>query len=395
MAKALYPLLAVSLALNGAFALIFGLGSDSAASSAPPASAVSSAPSAPPALNAGIWPSLKSDELPTLIARLRAAGFPPEIIRALIAAQVSESFAARRKALEPPTGSLPFWKDAVRDPKSAAALAQLRREEDKVLTDLLGEQPDTTYALYLARQGGNTDFLSKDKADAILRVMSDFNDRHAELWQASTGDADRAKHTALDQAQHDAIARLLTPAELFEFDVRNSSPARTLRDDLSAFNPTEAEFRAIYQLRQPFDEKYSGVGSFVALSTAEASQRDAAKKQLADQIKATLTPERAAEYERSTDYYYRQTAQLVTRLDLPAETTASLWTLKKDFEQRLTDTYKLPADQRTTQLATLNQEALTKVTPLLGNPNYVEVYKQYGGSWLNNLAPRPPAKPKG
>ena len=41
------------------------------------------------------------------------------------------------------------------------------------------------------------------------------------------------------------------------------------------------------------------------------------------------------------------------------------------------------------QLAALHQEALAKITPLLGTASGVAAYKQYGGYWLENLAPRP------
>ena len=51
--------------------------------------------------------------------------------------------------------------------------------------------------------------------------------------------------------------RILTPAELEEYDLRNSNTGRAMRRELAAFNPTEEEFRAIYKLRQPVDEKYN------------------------------------------------------------------------------------------------------------------------------------------
>lgn len=123
--------------------------------------------------------------------------------------------------------------------------------------------------------------------------------------------------------------------------------------------------------------------------------RNEAEKNLTTQIKNALTPDRAAEYDRANDYNYRRTAQLVTRLELPPETLNNLYAVQKEFELRRNDVYRASpnAAERTAQLTALQQEAITRVTPLLGNAAYVDTYKQYGGSWLQNLVPRqPPGK---
>src|SRR5882672_10132344 len=61
---------------------------------ASPASAAKA--DAPPGL---MWESLRSDDLPSLMARLRAAGFPPNVIRSIIAAQISARYNSRIAAL--------------------------------------------------------------------------------------------------------------------------------------------------------------------------------------------------------------------------------------------------------------------------------------------------------
>lgn len=392
MTKNLFPLLAVSLALNAAFALMFGLGSRTGPAPAPLAAVGATAP-APPALTAEIWPGLKTADLAALTARLRDAGFPKEMIRAMLAAQIAESFAARRKALEPPVEHLPFWKDPAPNAKAEVALRQLNREQEKALRDLLGDDPHAADQIYLTQQGGRLDFLPAEKAAEILGLLRDYNDRRSDIYAAGGYSTDREKLAGIDKAQRDAIVRSLTPPELVEYDLRNSSSARDLRSALAALNPTEAEFRAIFQLRQPFDEKFNYNNGIPP--PEEMRQRDGAEKLLNTQIKALLAPERAAEYDRATDNNFRQTSQLVARLELPAETTVSLWNTQKEFEKRRGEIFSsAPADQRVQRLGDLQREAVAKVTPLLGTASRVEAYKLYGGSWLNNLVPRQPP-PKG
>jgi hypothetical protein len=336
---------------------------------------------------------LQTDDLSTLAARLRASGFPPALVRAILAAQIDEQFAARRKALRSADANLPFWKNQSRDPKIMTALVQLDREQQKLLRQLLGadaEADDPSSRLY---QNRSLNFLPADKATALESLLRGFGERRSDLYASGlSSSTDRAKFDALDKEQHEALARVLTPAELVEYDLRNSQTANSLRNNLSAFNPTEAEFRAIYPLQAAFDERFAG-NSFIPVTGNEQFN---AQKLLTDQIKATLGPERGAEFERATDYNYRSTSQLVERLELPPETTNNLWAAQKEFQQRRMDIYRSAAapDERTQQLAALQQEAIARITPLLGGASGVEAYKQYGGSWLQNLVPRPaPPRP--
>jgi len=41
--------------------------------------------------------------------------------------------------------------------------------------------------------------------------------------------------------------------------------------------------------------------------------------------------------------------------------------------------------------AALQQEAIARVTPVLGGAKQVEAYTQNGGSWISSMVPRPPA----
>src|SRR6185369_10909707 len=118
--------LSVSMALNLAFAVLFFAGRN--AESAAPVEVSVKAPkgAALPKIDNTIWPALESGELATLIERLRASGFPPATVRAIIAAQISERFAAQRKALQGDAANRPFWKDGnTLDPKIYAAEREL------------------------------------------------------------------------------------------------------------------------------------------------------------------------------------------------------------------------------------------------------------------------------
>lgn len=385
--------LALSLAVNAALVVALLLhGTDTPSASAVAVNSAPPTPVKPPSIDSHVWSDLKTEDLPALVARLRASGFPPEVVRAIVRAQIDESFAARRKALTA-NESAPFWKGQMVDLKRMAALRQLDREQTKQLRALLGADAEDPSTQNVALQSRSLDFLPADKADAVRQVLRDYLEKRMDMYFAGISlSTDRARYDAIEKEQHAALASLLTPAELLNYDMRNSNTANNLRSELSAFDATEAEYRAIYQLRAQFDERW-GLYAPMGQSPAERQQRAEAQKALNDQIKATLGPERSAEYERATDFNYRQTSQLVARLEMPPETTNQLWTVQKEFQKRGSDLYRsaTSAEDRaavTHKLTALRDEAVARVTPILGSASRVDAYKQYGGSWLDRMVPQ-------
>jgi hypothetical protein len=392
-------LLAASLALNAALAgLILAGYPASRPAPAPAAAAPRAAPPAPVAIDATVWPALAAGELPALVARLRAAGFPPDAVRAILTAQVRERFAARRQALDPGADGRPFWFDPAPDARTQSALRQIAREERAALRELLGADAESADPMRDLYQHRSLTFLSPEKAVDVRQILRDFEERRADLYASGfNATTDRAKLTALDKEQLAAIAATLTPAEFEDYKLRAGPTATALREQLAAFNPTEAEFRALHQWREAFDERF-GPGSGLALDREASRQRSEAEKAINDQFKATLTPERAADYDRALDYNYRRASQLFARLELPAANLAQVWQVQKDFEQqRMTLLRQPPTADRPAQLAALQAEAAAKVAPLIGGARNLDAYRQYGGNWLQPIqitrAPAPAATP--
>jgi hypothetical protein len=395
-------LIGASLALNAALVAVIVVGAaGESADFATGATVTATTPNTPASGTANhatpgldTWSRLRSDNLAAQRDRLREEGFPPALIRTIVAAQVREGFAVRRKALEATQAELPYWRAPRLDPTQQAEVRALGKEEQQALRELLGPDPENGYAASLHRQ---FPALGTDKIDQLAAIRERYDDKRADLFAAVRGSMspnDSAQLRALEKSMHDEFATVLTPAELEDYGLRTSSVANSLRNSLTAFDPTEAEFRALYKIQAAYDEQLRPAGS---LSPEQSRTLSATMKQRDLDIAAALGPERYAEYQRASDYNYRQTTQLVARLGLPAETSATLYSLRKDYEQRRTELYRSATDaasraQLQAQLTTMQQEAADRVASLLGsNPSYVEAYKQYGGSWLANLAPRPAA----
>jgi hypothetical protein len=336
---------------------------------------------------------LQSGDIATLVSRLRAAGFSPAMIRTIVAAQVSEEFAARRKALLAAREETPFWKSQRifdYDPKTQAALRELGKEQSNRLKALLGPDAlagDDMQSFYQRRQYGD---IPRGKIDQIQSITSDYNDLTQEIYAKTNGlvmlAEDREKIAFLEKEKLADLAKVLTPQELEDYQLRNSNVANQLRFSLTTFNATEAEFRAIYRANAAVEAELGPLGN-VRTSDDMRKRQDATMAQL----QGIMPPERLAELKFATDPEYQQINRLVARLELPPATSQTVVALQKDMQQRATAVRTdraLAPEAKNTQLAALNQEATAKLTTTLGTRGF-EAYKQNGGYWLQNLQPRP------
>lgn len=406
-------LLVASLAVNAAVITLYFKQSSGAPSAGSPAAAAlaekssgstgssSSAASAASAAAqtkqlAQSWSELQSGDLKTLPERLRAAGFSPSMIRAIVAAQVNEQFSARRKELLGNQAEQPFWKTQRYggvDPKTMTALRDLGKEQMALMKSLLGDSAPGNDEMnaWQRRQFGN---LSPEKLTQLQSINTDYSELQQEIMQKANGvmlPEDREKLAYLEKEKLADIAKTLTPQEFEDYQLRSSNTANQLRGQLGSFNTTEAEFRALYKVAAAIDEKYGTGGPFGGLrNPADYQNRQA---DMLAQAKAVLTPERFADYKLATDPQSSQVSRLVARLELPPATTQQVVTLQQDIQNRaraIMTNRELPAADRTAQLTTLQQEATAKLTTTL-TPRGFEAYKQNGGQWLDMLKPRPAA----
>ena len=193
---------------------------------------------------------------------------------------------------------------------------------------------------------------------------------------------------------------VLSPEELEAYDLRASPTANQLRYNLTAFDATEDEYRAIFKVQRAYDEQLRDLAPTLGsgpLTPEQSRARQTIQEQLNADLKAALGDQRYADYQRAMDYNYRQTTQLVARLNLPPQTANELYAVQKEMEQRRmnfaasANGTALTREQAMDQMTALQQEATARVTSALGgNAAALEAYKQYGGSWLANLVPRPP-----
>lgn len=348
-------------------------------------SAVSTASSAA-AMQSDAWASLSSGSLAEMTARLRAAGYPIGVIRALVSARISEEMRPRIRELMADVKEPEYWASArfVQDPKVTAAQREVYQEYLKAMKEVLGSDAVDDNEINQYRRRRQYGEITAEKAVELQRIAADYSELKNEIYREANGvlmPEDRRQLEFLEKELHADYAKILTPEELERCELRSSSTADVLRSQLAVFKPTEAEFREMFHAARQIEAQF---GSLQAPLPAEQNrQRQAA---ILEQAKTLLAPERYEAFKQATDPRYTMLNRIAARYELPTAVVPEVYTVQQELQQRAR---KVSAAERATQLPVLAQEAATRISPLLGERAF-EAYKFYGGQWIESLA-KPPA----
>ncbi|HMP82565.1 MAG TPA: hypothetical protein PKA41_07645 [Verrucomicrobiota bacterium] len=340
------------------------------------------------------WATVEAEDYKQYIANLRAIGCPEETIADIIIADVNKLYGARMAALRTAGVDFKFWQVENRDTRTAdrerqAQIRELEREKRDLIKELLGIDLDQELARWEGREDADAwryGFLSAEKQEQVRALRDKYRDLERALRAEGGGPETRAKMLALRTEQEAEMARLLTPAEYQEYQLRNSFTARNMRENLGLFEPTESEFREIFALRKSFDDQYGGfMGGGGDEATREA--RRAAEQQLQEQLKAMLGEQRYKEYQMAQDNRYRDIynyAQQNNLSDAAAQQVYDIRVAAEAERNRLRNNSNLTPEQREVELAKLalsTSQALSTVMGADASKNYVEG----DGRWVTRL----------
>jgi hypothetical protein len=238
---------------------------------------------------------MKASDFAAIAAKLRAEGFPPEMIRNIIGLLVSRHFAEIGYAtIRPKHNPVEYWKSPVvfATPEENAARRKLEREQETILREVLG--PD--FKLSEDRFAQLYHGISAPTVEKMKKIFSDYRELEEQIReQAGPRDDVAAKFQLLEKEKRADIERALTPAELHTFDLRNGAGAGRLRNHLGAFQPTEAEFLSLYPAFKAAAAAESGrPGQPITRETRRAQQAA-----LDEEVRRVLGPQRFAEFEET------------------------------------------------------------------------------------------------
>lgn len=340
------------------------------------------------------WTSVESADYRDYIKNLRAIGCPEETVRDIIIADINSLYASKIAALFPSSKEVKFWRVEDRAAKNEererdSKRRDLEREKGALIKELLGVDYDVELARLTGRPTEDDmryGFLSPEKQEQIKAMREKYRNQERALFNdGGWTPENRAKFVAMRAEREAELAKVLSPEEFEQYQLRNSYTARNMRENLSGFQPNEDEFRQIFQSRKTFDDQFALTRD--GGDEAYRTEKKAAEEKLNAQLKAVLGEDRFHDYELSQDERFRDIYDFAQRYDLPREKAETVYEVRIAAElerRRIQSDASLNAEARTAALQSLSQMTQTALGQTLGQqilPNYLS----RSGEWLERI----------
>jgi hypothetical protein len=229
--------------------------------------------------------------------------------------------------------------------------------------------------------------LTSTQFSSVEAINSDYNELQGQIVSNANGtllpeDAEQLSY--LEKQRESDLAAMLSPAELFEYQLRSSLLSSQLRTRLTSFKPTEEEFRAIFSAQQTLEENDGSSDSSESTQDGAIATRQA---EVQSQIQQALGADRFLEYQRSNDPAFQAADQVVERLNLPSGAVDQIEGIRSEIGKRAEEIQcdsNLDETAKNKQLSVLAAEATSRLTSVLGSDG-VAAYQQSGGFWLQSL----------
>ena len=350
------------------------------------------------------WSQIEAEDYQTYIENLRSIGCPEETIRDLVKQDLDQHYdQLKANVLNKDPSRNDYWKtghpSSLSQPNKNARseLAQLDRDKSEVLKDLFGTEGlaginrSSPYARAQSKlkTGYAMDFIPDETLAELNSMEQDFGSKLLrKMASGASDDQDRNDIKMLREGRENQIASLLTPEQKFEYDLRKSPTAANLRLQLDGFNPSEEEFRNIFQIQKEFEDDH-GVVQGATISQAEVQERRSAEQNLKSDIKSLLGEDRFQDYLQQTDYDYKSIDKISQRQGLADNVSAQVYQMKSEAEElargvRLNA--NIPIEERQQQLQQIYNETSRSIESIMGQQGAASIQTQGGGrNWLNNL----------
>lgn len=339
------------------------------------------------------WRVVESADYRKYVANLRAIGCPEETIRDIITADVSKLFEARRQELHQGRPKFQYWKAGnplatVVEPALLEKEKALGQEKKELLTELLGVAPDDKNGLGMAWVNPldtMLEFLTPEKRSQVQDFMQQQQTKLIKL-AGGTSPMDSEDMKKLQGLQHEAdveLAKILTPTELEDYQLRMSQTAMAMRISLAGFEPSEEEFRTIFKMRKPIDDAFN---VFLDTTDPEAVQRRAeAQSKMKENLRQVLGEARFADYERSLDFEYQQIAKVADREGVSKEDTIRAYDMAHTAHLevlRLQADDSLGSAQREKAIDAIRADSEQSLRLALGEQAFQAYRRQPNAAWL-------------
>lgn len=263
---------------------------------------------APPASPRGItWRTPRTDDdYRALAADLRAAGFPSRLIYRVLA-----GLHRQQHLPDSPLGKAPYWqRTAVTFSKE---MQVFEREAHDQIAELLGPDGRPSAQLDAVTRKRRYGSLSDAKIDAIAQIERDYQEMQGDIYRDARNVPDdfatvQKQSNLLGSEKTADLAKILTPAELAEYQLHNSNASQRTASLARNVTLSNEEFAALVRARDTFENTSPTLTGTITPEMMQ--QRQAALAAYYEQMRAALPDERFYDILQQADPGYRAIAGL-------------------------------------------------------------------------------------
>ena len=351
------------------------------------------------------WSQIANADLKVYRDNLNALGCPDATVCEIIRAEINHRFAPRRAAIvaafQPRAwgflvrGGLALNR-MIPQTEWGQSLMALGEERRKLIADVLGGDRSDAEVEQRSRHENlmrQFSWLPAEKRDRLIALEEQYQ-RDMMNWAGSLVNSapapeDKDRPQKLLQALEQAKQQLLTPDELAELQLRESNEANWA-GNLSGFDPTEDEWRAVTQLRL----KQAGDQRQLADPDLSNEQRTALQNELqADfdhAVESALGPDRYSQYQLANNAEFQAVRDVTQRYGLPDDIAAQAYQAQKDAmaaAEQMRNRQDLSPDARQAAAnASLSPTEQAVALSVLKTATANAISARLGGAYQNYLA---------
>jgi hypothetical protein len=334
------------------------------------------------------WSDVASEDFKQYVAGLRAIGCPPETVRDIIKAELTTLFLARRRAIVEPL-QRQWWDIAARGGELNDEIKPYEEAIEKLSAQTLGKLDeylgDKAPAKERDRRSFDPDaaFLPEEKRKTLEQMHEQFRS-DVEKLRPPKGAKDtselHAQREALNKQRWESVAKLLSPEEHEEYQLRRSRNAHEAQAS-TGFEGTPEEARAIARIYQQYTDPPDRLIPKSPDYAAKKAAADEVRRQREEAMKAALGPERYAQFKQGFDGNFRDVFRITDRYGLPrdaAAQAADVLRARSEALQNLGRDKAMAADERAQLELTAQQAARVALLQALGE-RALRTYERYHG----------------
>ena len=216
--------------------------------------------------------------------------------------------------------------------------------------------------------------LSADKAARIDKIRRDYDEIRMKMSAEYGAAGDKfpggvsafLKQLALlEREMHADFAAVLTPRELEDYEMSESTTGQALRRRLGDAVVTVEQRRAVFRLQREFDDRFALVFDVSPAALAERTQR---QQVVQEKVRALVGDAVFATWLSAEDPSYAAMRTMAAQEGLPGTTVAELWRIKNEFilgRLEIAARIGLSAQQRAAMQSALEDQARSRVSVLV------------------------------